>query len=1095
MAITNRERVDTALEQLRKGLGPYIKRELQRIPRNRLPLEKLKYLTDDPLLNSKSIDEWDASAMLRLMNDTWFEVFHSTLGYSGRTLASELRDWRNQWAHQRRFSSDDTDRVLDSTERMLAAISAPQAVEVGRMKMQLRRVVFDEQVRSEKQRKQPRLYDSVAGLHPWREVVEPHDDVANGRYQQAEFAADLGQVHRGEGVDEYRDPVEFFRRTYITGSLEALLVSAIRRLSGVGGDPVVQLQTNFGGGKTHTMLALYHLFSGIDAQSMSGLDKILEKADVSRVDCVRRVVLVGTQISPGSPETKSDGTVINTLWGQLAYQLGGRKAFEQVRVDDERATNPGDKLRQLLIDYGPCAILIDEWVSYARQLHNDRDLPGGTFETQFTFAQALSESIKLTDNCLLMVSLPASDQRNDAPDRIDDSEVGGMRGNEALERLRNVIARVESPWRPATAEEGFEIVRRRLFKPLSGSEAYKHRDVTARAFTDFYQAHRDEFPSSCQTTEYKRRIQAAYPIHPEVFDRLYTDWSSLAKFQRTRGVLRLMAAVIHSLWESDDNSPLIQPWNFRLADDRVRNELTRYLSDNWVPVIEKDIDGRNALPLAIDSDAPNLGKLHATRRVARVVYLGSAPITEAARRGIDDTRIMLGCARPGESAAVFGDALRRLTTKATYLYQDGNRYWYGTQATVAKLAEDRAEEYRRKPDDVAAELEKQIRDNLRSQDEFKRIHTFPKSAADVSDDHEARLVVLSAESPYSHGSDDAAKAKSQEILDSRGSTPRLYRNTLVFLAPDSTRLSELDDALRRFLAWNSIREEVETLNLDPHQARQVESQRKAAEAAVLGRIPETYVWLLVPVQETASSGATLTPLRLTGRGTLAERVSKRLLSEEMLVNNLGSTILRLHLDRVPLWRGDHVEVRQLVEDFARYLYLPRLKGPDVLVGAIRDGVKLPTWEMDAFALADSYDVDERRFRGLRYEERVEATPDSSGLLVKPTIAREQIDREIPPVPPPDQPTPPIEGERVIPEPIEPRRFHATATLNNARIGLEASRIAEEVVAHLNGLVGSIVRVTLEIEVTVSDGVPEDIRRVVTENSASLKLDHHAFEDS
>jgi len=190
--------------------------------------------------------------------------------------------------------------------------------------------------------------------------------------------------------------------------------------------------------------------------------------------------------------------------------------------------------------------------------------------------------------------------------------------------LRNVVGRVESSWRPATAEEGFEIVRRRLFEPLAGTDAFKQRDVTARAFADLYHAQAAEFPPECRGADYERRIQAAYPIHPEIFDRLYTDWSTLVKFQRTRGVLRLMAAVIHSLWEKGDRNPLILPSTIPIDDGRVQSELTRYLSDNWVPIIEKDVDGAGSLPLKIDSEQPNLGKLHATRRVARTIYLGSA---------------------------------------------------------------------------------------------------------------------------------------------------------------------------------------------------------------------------------------------------------------------------------------------------------------------------------------------------------------------------------------------------------------------------------------------------------------------------------------
>ena len=214
-------------------------------------------------------------------------------------------------------------------------------------------------------------------------------------------------------------------------------------------------------------------------------------------------------------------------------------------------------------------------------------------------------------------------------------EVGGQRGRAALDRLRNVVGRVESSWRPASAEEGFEIVRRRLFEPLVDQAQFVARDAVARAFCDLYRTQHQEFPPECRDADYEKRMQAAYPIHPEIFDRLYTDWSTLVKFQRTRGVLRLMAAVIHSLWEKGDRNPLILPANIPIDDPRVQFELTRYLSDNWVPVIEKDVDGPNALPLRIDGEVPNLGKFAACRRVARTIYLGSAPTADgrAPRRG------------------------------------------------------------------------------------------------------------------------------------------------------------------------------------------------------------------------------------------------------------------------------------------------------------------------------------------------------------------------------------------------------------------------------------------------------------------------------
>jgi predicted AAA+ superfamily ATPase len=472
-------------------------------------------------------------------------------------------------------------------------------------------------------------------------------------------------VHLGEGTDEYKNPVEFFRRTYLTESLKGMLTGAVRRLSGQGADPVVQLQTNFGGGKTHSMLALYHLFSGIAPTGLAGIDAVMQEAGTKKLPTAKRVVLVGNKISPGNPTTKSDGTVVRTLWGELAWQLGGKKAFSRIRADDEKVTSPGDVLRELFTEYGPCLILIDEWVAYARQLHDQSDLSAGGFETQFTFAQVLTESAKLAKNCLLVISLPASDTAGSPHTQADDVEVGGQRGREALDRLRNVVGRVESSWRPASAEEGFEIVRRRLFEPMADPAQFKDRDVVARAFADFYRTQHQEFPPECRDADDEKRLKAAYPIHPEIFDRLYTDWSTLVKFQRTRGVLRLMAAVIHSLWEKGDRNPLILPANISIDDPRVQFELTRYLSDNWVPVIEKDVDGPSSLPLRLDGEVPNLGKFAACRRVARAIYLGSAPLTQAAHRGLEDRRVKLGCVMPGEAPAVFGDALRRLAGAAT----------------------------------------------------------------------------------------------------------------------------------------------------------------------------------------------------------------------------------------------------------------------------------------------------------------------------------------------------------------------------------------------------------------------------------------------
>jgi len=521
-------------------------------------------------------------------------------------------------------------------------------------------------------------------------------------------------------------------------------------------------------------------------------------------------------------------------------------------------------------------------------------------------------------------------------------------------------------------------------------------------------------------------------------------------------------------------------FNIPIDDQRVQFELTRYLSDNWIPIIEKDVDGPSSLPLRIDGEVPNLGKFAACRRVARTIYLGSAPTATAANRGVEDRRVKLGCVMPGESPAVFGDALRRLAAAATYLYQDGPRYWYSTQPTVTKLAEDRAEQLKRDPDKVVQELDKRLRTDLRKMGDFKRVHPMPGTSADVPDDLDARLVVLGVDHAYIKEPNNAAERAAKAIFEMRGTAPRLYRNTIIFLAADKTRLQDLVEAVSKFLVWESIIDEKDTLDLTPHQAKQAQTQKTAADSTVTARLPETYQWVLVPTQENPQAPVTWQTVRLSGASdALAERASKKLRNDEYLVVNFASSRLRMEMDRVPLWRGNHVPIRQLVEDFARYLYLPRLQTPNVLLNAIRDGLSLLTWEHDAFAYGEDYDESVGRYRGLRSGPRANITEDDTGLLVRPEVARRQIDQE----------TTDAETDKVKDKecPPKPKRYHGTVILDSARVGRDAGRIADEVITHLVGLVGSSVRVTLEIEADMPEGAPDTVVRTVTENTRTLKF--------
>ena len=341
--------------------------------------------------------------------------------------------------------------------------------------------------------------------------------------------------------------------------------------------------------------------------------------------------------------------------------------------------------------------------------------------------------------------------------------------------------------------------------------------------------------------------------------------------------------------------------------------------------------------------------------MARTLFLGSAPTLHTANLGLEDRQVTLGCAQPGEAVATFGDALRRLTDQATHLYVDGRRYWYATQPSVTRLAQDRAAQ--QDPDVVREEIRRSLREAGRQRGDFARVHVCPASSADVPDEREARLVIL--DPAYSHATkmpDSPGRVAAVKMLDERGSSPRRYRNTLVFLAADRTRLGELEQAVREYLAWKSIENERETLNLDAFQANQARTKREQAEETIERRLPETYQWLLVPGQADPQAALEWQETRLQGQDPLAVRAAKKLKNDGLLITQYAGTLLRLELDRVPLWRGDHVSLKQLAEDFALYLYLPRLQDADVLLGAIRDGVGLLTWQQETFAYAEGWDA-------------------------------------------------------------------------------------------------------------------------------------------
>ncbi|MDE1878099.1 MAG: ATP-binding protein [Thaumarchaeota archaeon] len=914
-------------------------------------------------------------------------------------------------------------------------------------------------------------------LKPWREAIMPHPDVATGKYRQAEFAADLSQVISGKAEFEYQNPAEFFKRTYLTEGIRHLLVEAINRISDNSGDPVIQLKTSFGGGKTHTMLALYHLLGGkTPVNELFDCDTILSQSKSKVLPKAKIAVLVGTAISVTTP--KKYGQIhTNTLWGNMAAQLGQEEAFAMIRKDDEVGTAPGaDKLVEIFEKFGPCIILIDELVAYARNIYGKENISSGTFDSLMTFIQNLTEAAKRSRNTLVVAAIPESD-----------IEIGGTAGKAALERIENIFGRVETVWKPVNPVESFEIVRRRLFGALLDQKA---RDDVCTAFSKLYSQSNSDFPSECKEVRYYERMKASYPIHPEVFDRLYDDWSVIENFQKTRGVLRLMAAVIHELWMKGDKSFLIMPGSIPIDASQVRNELTRYLQDSWNTVIDKDVDGERSEPLKIDEENPRFGSHMAARRVSRTIFLGSAPSVDAQKvRGIEDVRIRLGVIQPGEQIALFNDALGKLMDRLAHLYAGNKRYWFDTQPNLRRVVEDRAS--RLDIHEILVEIEQRLQ--TRERGDFHAVQICPISI-DVPDEQEVRLVVLPLKAGHRNiKSETSALTHSREILEKRGDLSRQYKNMLIFVAPDSDLVNNLEEEVRRFIAWQSVLDDADSLNLDGDQRKQAKDSVDRSNKTVDIRILETYSWLLVPTQE-GTSPLTWSITKMAGSESYVMKASKKLKISEQLITKWSPALLKMELDKW-LWKDtNHIGLKKLWEFMSMYPYLTRLKDSDVLVDAIKEGLK----SKDYFGYATGID-EKGNYLGLSFGSVPSSIYlDGSSILIKLEVARKHLQMQQ------TASEKHVESETIRsteemekiiqPQPVMQHRFYGTVSLDWAKLGTDAGKVAEEIVQHLKALVDSRVEINLEINAEAPHGIPDNIVRTIAENCKTLKFKHFDFEE-
>jgi predicted AAA+ superfamily ATPase len=737
-----------------------------------------------------------------------------------------------------------------------------------------------------------------------------------------------------------------------------------------------------------------------------------------------------------------------------------------------------------------------------RQFEEGKTLTGGSFDSNLSFVQALTEALKAVPTAVLLASLPESDK-----------EAGSQRGVKALAALAHYFGRIQALWKPVGTEEAFEIVRRRLFTSINDKLA---AEAVCRSFADYYTANSEEFPRETQESRYYDRLMNAYPIHPEVFDRLYEDWSSLDNFQRTRGVLKLMAKVIHRLWKDNDKDPLIMPGSFPLQDADTRNELIYYLPQGWDPVVERDVDGERAETTDIENRDTRLGSVQACRRSARAIFLGSAPSTaDQMVRGIELERVALGVAQPGQQVGIYKDALRRLGDRLHYLNYGNNRFWFDTRPNLRREMEERKRRFQDK-EDVFPAIRERVQ-KIFTSGVFGGIHIFTASS-DVPDDWQLRLVVLPPDAYFSRSGQSIAIERATEILKTRGDQPRFKQNRLIFLAADYDSVSRLKDQVRSTLAWQSIVSDIKEmkLNLDQFQSRQASKSLEDANEALRRMIRETYKWIVAPMQE-ARPGKGLSEIQWEhfqlnpGAQNLSQEIERVLKENELLITEWAPIHLATVLKNW-FWKDGIKDTSALNvwHQSCQQLYLPRLKDDTAFQHTLGAGAE----SRDFFGFAQG--KEDCHYLGFTFGKRTSLFLDSSLLLIEPFTAAayaetqraaEEAARPKPTEIAPGTTSPGAKPLRVedaaklnftdggaAPQPIK-KQFYGSIELDPIQAKKQFADLVDEVVQQFTIRPGVKVRIAVEIQADSAAGFDVGLQRAVKENCSVLRFKNAEFEDN
>lgn len=732
-------------------------------------------------------------------------------------------------------------------------------------------------------------------LPAWWNIATPRKEICDGTFNESSFAVDIAEVVKGTAPQEYLDPRLFFAKTYLTSGLQKLICNVLSCITNSTGDKVIQLQTPFGGGKTHSLLAIYHLVKSF--HEVNHLPQIQSLANNLSIPHTRVAVFLGTEAD-----------VINgkTPWGEIAEQLG---CYHLIKDHDQKRIAPGKEIfREIIKQSGSVLILIDELLAYitkANELEKQEKIAQGQ---TLVFLQEITEVIAASSNSVLILTLPKSDL-----EKFDEA------ATRALSQLEKVSGRVESIYVPVDGIEIYEVVRKRLFDNIGDINQHKQ---TAETYFRLYQQLGNDVPSEVKELSYRTKIEQAYPFHPELIDILYERWGSFPKFQRTRGVLRLLAEVIKDIYKKGAD-PLIQSSQINLANPILKRELIKHIGDPFDSIITSDIMGKSQ---QIDRDmGSEYEKYNIASKLATGVFFYS--FSGSDRRGVNLSWLRIALLNDNIPSMIIGDAIAKLADNLWYFHEEKRLYSFKNEPNLNRVIVDREQLI----DDE--QITDKLRELIKAQPKgkFFEAHIW-KESQDIPDHTKFKLVILHPN--YKKG-DQETEQFTQELFSN--TSFRVYKNTVFLVIVDANSYVTLETRLKRYLALSAITEDQDLKkNLSLSSKTDLQNKLKQAEKDIVDGLIAAYRHLAWCGQNTIDYSDISTATKVEGNSWL-ERVENHLKNQRSINAKIAANVL---LNKGLSVNETEKSLQDIYNNFLRTPgHKPLLENESVILEAVKIGVK------------------------------------------------------------------------------------------------------------------------------------------------------------